>query len=391
MEKNIELYHNATKNTYKIGMVTIPISKASVTPLLNLIEILSCFSDKIFIITGNEFAKIRLHDKKVSAELVYYNYDARSISKIVELISLQLKYLFKLLKIARKVDFFIFFIGNILVLPIFASKVSKKKVVMLLAGSSSKAARYRESPFSKLLYIIERINFLLANRIIVYSQNLIKEWNLEKYKQKIIIAHEHFVDLQEFDTKRKFDERPNLVGFIGRVSAEKGVLNLILAVPLVLSKRRDTCFLICGNGELSNKIKETIKNEKLKPYVKVTEWIPHEEIPLRLNELKLLVLPSSTEGLPNIMLEAMACGTPVLATPVGAIPDIIKDGETGFLLKSNNPKHIADKIIELLNKPELLEKVSKNAYNYVREKFSYEKTLKSWRRILSGTQKDQVI
>jgi len=52
------------------------------------------------------------------------------------------------------------------------------------------------------------------------------------------------------------------------------------------------------------------------------------------------------------------------------------------LLKSNNPKHIADKIIELLNKPELLEKVSKNAYNYVRENFSYRKTLESWRKII---------
>jgi glycosyltransferase involved in cell wall biosynthesis len=54
-----------------------------------------------------------------------------------------------------------------------------------------------------------------------------------------------------------------------------------------------------------------------------------------------------------------------------------------LLLKSNDPKQIADKIIELLNKPELLEKVSKNAYNYVRENFSYRKTLESWRKILS--------
>jgi glycosyltransferase involved in cell wall biosynthesis len=54
------------------------------------------------------------------------------------------------------------------------------------------------------------------------------------------------------------------------------------------------------------------------------------------------------------------------------------------LLKSNDPKHIADKIIELLNKPELLEKVSKNAYNYVRENFSYEKTLESWRKNNKG-------
>jgi glycosyltransferase involved in cell wall biosynthesis len=99
--------------------------------------------------------------------------------------------------------------------------------------------------------------------------------------------------------------------------------------------------------------------------------------------MKLLVLPSFTEGLPNILLEAMACGTPVLATPVGAIKDIIKESETGFLLKSDDPIHIAERIIELLNNPELLEEVSIKAYNYVRENFSFEKTLDAWRKILS--------
>jgi glycosyltransferase involved in cell wall biosynthesis len=52
--------------------------------------------------------------------------------------------------------------------------------------------------------------------------------------------------------------------------------------------------------------------------------------------LALLVIPSYTEGLPNIMLEAMACGTPMLASPVGAIEDVIKDEETGFILRSKS-------------------------------------------------------
>jgi glycosyltransferase involved in cell wall biosynthesis len=145
---------------------------------------------------------------------------------------------------------------------------------------------------------------------------------------------------------------------------------------------RNVDFVLVGEGPLFSLV-----NKKIGVFnggqVKVLKWLPRHELPLLLNKLRLLVLPSATEGLPNVVLEAMACATPVLATPVGAIPDIVKEGETGFLLKSNDPKHIAERIVELLNNPELLEKVSIKAYNYVRENFSFEKTLDAWRKILS--------
>ena len=208
------------------------------------------------------------------------------------------------------------------------------------------------------------------------------QWNLRRYRHKIIISHRHFVDFTKFVVKRKIDERANVVGYVGRFSEEKGILNLVKSIPLLLRRRKDIYFVLCGDGELSNKIRSIIQYQGLDAHVNLTGWISQKEVPNFLNNFKLLVIPSYTEGLPNIMLEAMACGTPVLATPVGAIPDIIKDGETGFLLKSNDPKHIAERIVELLNKPELLEKASVNAYNYVRENFSYEKTLQIWRKIL---------
>jgi glycosyltransferase involved in cell wall biosynthesis len=78
----------------------------------------------------------------------------------------------------------------------------------------------------------------------------------------------------------------------------------------------------------------------------------------------------------------MACGTPVLATAVGAIPDVIKDGETGFVMEDNSPECIASNIIRALNHPNL-EQITKNARTLIETEFTYEKAVERYRKILS--------
>jgi len=77
---------------------------------------------------------------------------------------------------------------------------------------------------------------------------------------------------------------------------------------------------------------------------------------------------SKTEGQSIATLEAMACGLPVIVTPVGAIPDVIKDGINGFLVKSNQPKILAQKIISLLNDDALREKIGNAARKTIEER-----------------------
>jgi glycosyltransferase involved in cell wall biosynthesis len=192
---------------------------------------------------------------------------------------------------------------------------------------------------------------MLSDRIICYSGNFVQEYGLKRYVNKISIAPKHFLDFTKFKIKKEFYKRRNLIGYIGRLSEEKGVINLVNAIPQVLKQYPNLEFLIIGDGQLRGTLQKIIKRNNLHEKVKVLGWIPYESIPDYLNELKLLVLPSYTEGLPNAVLEAMACGTIVLATPVGSIPAVIKDGENGFLMKDNSPKCIADNILRVISKP----------------------------------------
>lgn len=268
------------------------------------------------------------------------------------------------------------------------SRLIGLKFLLLVGGSGFKASRYGSSSLIDRIFAfsnipLQRICHIVASDIIVMSKSIVEWVGLEKYFSKISIVQRHFVNFSSFNTRKEIDKRENLVGYIGRLEKEKGILSFIEAIPKALKVRKDIAFLIGGDGALSDKIKSHINKRNLQDKVKMVGWIPHERLPNYLNELKLFVLPSYTEGLPKIILEAMACGTPVLATPVGAVPDIVLEGKTGFLLKSTKPEHIAKRIVELLDDDSsLLERVSKNAYNFVREKFRYEKTLESWRNFL---------
>jgi glycosyltransferase involved in cell wall biosynthesis len=344
--------------------------------------VLSRLADRVYVISGGAASENLKLRRNVHLTKVVHKVSSNVFMRIVNYMHTELEILCYTLAVSRRVDFFVFFIGGEgLFTPILTLKLLRKKILLMLGGVAAKGYLVRKDPFFKVISMSVGINSCMVDRLIVYSQTLAQEANLVRHQRKIIIAHEHFVDFKKFAIEKKTDERLNVVGYIGRLSKEKGILNLIEAMPLVLKKRTGIRFMICGNGSLTDDAEKITKTESLKKIAKLTGWIPHEDVPRCLNEIQLLVLPSLTEGLPNILLEAMACGTPVLATAVGMIPEIIEDGETGFLLKSIDPKHIADRIVELLDKPKLLEKISKNAYEWVRENFSEEKTLESWRRV----------
>jgi len=366
-----------------IGIVTFPLLKSGITPLSNLVDILYPLSGDFYLITGNAGAAIHSNRKKFHVYLINHTTEANMLIRIINFAYTQLRISYKLARVTKHVQLWFLFLGEGgLLLPMLTTKLLRKKTVLVSAASNQRISTATKDPLSWPTTLLEKLNRSLANCIILYSPNHIKEWNLEKYKDKILIAHEHFLDFNKFNVKKKLSERNNLVGYIGRLSEEKGILNFVKAIPEILNERDDLEFLICGDGQLRDEIEKYISEKNLKDKVKLAGWIPHGNLPDYLNELKLVVLPSFTEGLPNIMLEAMACGTPVLATSVGAISDVIKDGETGFIMENNSPEHIARNVIRILEQPDL-DKIVENARALVEQEFTYKAVVKRYKKILS--------
>ena len=366
----------------RIGILTFPIGRAGCVSTSNLVDILCSISKDIYLVTGNAGYDFFKSDERIHVYGIKHKSGSNVISRVLLYIFAQLKMSFELLKISKNVDIWIFFIGgNTLILPMSILKFLRKKIVIIYAGSSFQSVASSGSNFSMPINILENINSHLSNHIILYSQGLIKEWRLERHINKIRIASRHFLNHEKFKIKRKFDDRDTLVGYIGRLSEEKGSMNLAEAIKETSKEMHNLKYIICGDGKLRNEIERYLEKEGLSN-VKIVGWISHEQLPDYLNELKLIVIPSYTEGLPNIMLEAMACGTPVLATPVGSIADIIKDGENGFIMENNSPECIAKNIQRALAYPNL-DKIIKNARVLVLKEFTYEAAVNRYKKILS--------
>jgi len=263
-------------------------------------------------------------------------------------------------------------------LPMIAAKMSNKKVYWFLP---SRILLWSNDTLSRLIAFPSKICYNLCDNIILYSTILVSYWSLEKYRHKILIAHEHYLDFEAFSVTAPLSDRYPLIGYIGRLSEEKGVQHFVRALPAILRNRQDLHVFICGDGQLRDSIAASLQQEDIAARVDLSGWISHDELPSHLNRLSLLVLPSYTEGLPKIMLEAMACGTPILATPVGAVPDVIIDGKTGFIMENNSPECIAENVMRALEHPEL-QRIAEAGRRLVDENFTFEKAVENWKDVL---------
>ena len=178
---------------------------------------------------------------------------------------------------------------------------------------------------------------------------------------------------------------------IGYLIERKGFQYLIKSIKEVLKIQDNVKLKIVGTGPLENQIKNQIKELKLERDVEIMGNVSDEELLNLYNSSDIFVLSSivdsqgNTEGLGVVLLEAMACKLPVIASNIGGIPDIVHDNVNGILVPQKNVLELSKAINELINNEEFRKSMALNGYEMVKGHFSWEQIAKDYIEIYKET------
>jgi glycosyltransferase involved in cell wall biosynthesis len=268
-------------------------------------------------------------------------------------------------------------------LPLIAAKVLRKKTCIVVTRST----RQGTGLLSRLYNLQDKLLYAIADVISPESEVLFSRVERTKYEKKLTVEGYRYVDTEEYCIKTAIGERSK-AGFISRLEEQKGVLSFLEAAEvLVRSGCTDIPFLVAGRGSLQTTVEAWVNGLKNGGgQAEYLSWIPEDQFCDTLNDLRVLVFPTTVyaeEGLPTIVIEAMACGTPVLTAPVAAIPTVIKDGVTGFFLQDASPEGVAEGIVRVL-RHEDIGSVVEHARETIERSFSFDNAVERWQQILYG-------
>ena len=144
------------------------------------------------------------------------------------------------------------------------------------------------------------------------------------------------------------EREPNRILFLGWFNRGKGVYDLVDAASILAEKRIDFKLDFYGTKEIEE-LKAYVAAKSLEEFVTVHGWADDETKQEALYRSTALILPSHTEGIPNVVLEAMATRTPIIATRVGGLVELLRDGDNAIVIEPKNPPDIAEKIEFAIN------------------------------------------
>lgn len=208
-----------------------------------------------------------------------------------------------------------------------------------------------------------------ADAVVALSNDLANSVNALGVHQKTILVIPNGTDTGIF--KPGLHQRENFILFVGSLIPRKGCKFLIQSFKQISKKYPDIRLILVGIGPDELELKNLVYELGLGDKIQFLGSKTREEISSLMQRAKLFVLPSLEEGLGVVLLEAIACGTPCVASKVGGIPDVITE-QVGRLVSPGDPQQIANAVIEIIENPGLWQKLSQTARDRAVSVFDWE-------------------
>jgi glycosyltransferase involved in cell wall biosynthesis len=203
---------------------------------------------------------------------------------------------------------------------------------------------------------------------------------------KIALVH-HGIDTEKLPARSA--EPTGMILAAGRFEPKKGFDVLIDACRLLAERGRPVHCVIVGDGPLKERLEDLARRAR-GARVELRPWMHHDELMHLVASAALLAVPSvvapsgDRDGIPNILLEALAMGAPVVATDVGGIPEVVRDAETGFLVKPGQSAPLADKIARILDEKGRNRDISRRGMELIRQEWTLRQTVLTLETLLTG-------
>lgn len=291
----------------------------------------------------------------------------KSIMAKIELPFFLSSFVFRSLLVARRCDIIhVHWIHNGLI-ALICQLVFKKPVILTAHGPDinylqeggliAKVARFILKKVDKVITVSDSIK----KKVIAFGASA----------DKVITIPNGVPDQNTFLNLPPKDGVDYSVLFVGRLVPQKNVQFLLKAINLLKNKLPEIKLVIVGDGPQRGKLEDYVRKKSLEKQVSFEGAKPREKIYDYFQKADLFVLPSTIEGLPIVILEALAAGKPIITTPVEGVPEIIKNGENGLIVESNDVNELANSVIKLFEDKSLRDRLIANSRKTIRKKYNW--------------------
>lgn len=243
---------------------------------------------------------------------------------------------------------------------------------------------------------------VLKNANVVISLTEDMKGEIQRICNRDVWVIPNGIDLQRFQnlptkesirSRLRLDNDEKIILFVGTLRPVEGVKYLIEAMNIIKQQNTTARLMLVGDGEERQGLEGLVKELKLGGCVTFVGKVPNERVPAYMAAADIFVLPTLSESFGIVNLEAMAAGLPVVASRVGGLPEIIEEGENGFLVEPKKPEQIADRVLMLLSDAGLRQNMAQSNRNKAR-RYSWQNTVGQlealYRRLLEVTNRKEV-